>query len=82
MPLLIFIYNMNCDWAVVMQILAFLIKSQRASSDTQVTVKACGPLFFYSVLNKFMNTYTVIFQSVVFFTILKNVNEFKFFACC
>ena len=42
LKLLIFIYYFN--GAVDMQICALLTRSQCKVSDTQVTVKACGPL--------------------------------------
>ena len=44
-------FHLFYDVAVNIQILALLTRSQCYVSDTQVTVKACGPLvYFFSVL--------------------------------
>ena len=48
---LIFIYYNN--WAVDMQICTLLTRIQCKVPDTQVTVKACGPLVVHSAINKF-----------------------------
>ena len=39
-------FHLFYDWAVDIQIWALLTRSQCKVSDTQVTVKACGPLVF------------------------------------
>ena len=49
MPLL---FNLFCDGAADMQILALLTRSQGRVSNTQVTVKALGLLLRCAILNR------------------------------
>ena len=48
-------FHLFYDGAVDMQILALLTRSPCKFSDTQLTVKACGPLLYFHVLHNFLS---------------------------
>ena len=45
-------FHLFYDWAVDIQIWALLTRSQCKVSDSQVTVKACGPLVWQAMITK------------------------------